>query len=290
MGQKSNIITLKNSQIRFSSLEHGTSETALLHTFLQQLHRLFILSPGVLKIKGQSSVYLLNTVFQKVGTKFYLSLELFFRTKQLARYRLKLKTPHTISFNKTKFLLLFLKLNFSTSTLISSVKVSNSCLLVNRKESRFLLIAYYKCLKRYAGPLFPRRLSTFFDLLKLTVLLFRGQLKVAFFIRLLADIFSILQKKKHTKYLQFLKLVFSKLVYARLKAKSSIAGIKFILWGKLKGKTRGSTTSIIVGQIPIQSVTSSVEYSKCHSYTVYGVFGFKLWAFGSSTRYIKKTV
>jgi hypothetical protein len=56
MGQKANITTIKKSQIRFSSLEQSCSEYILINIFLQQLHRLFILSPGVLRIKRQVSV------------------------------------------------------------------------------------------------------------------------------------------------------------------------------------------------------------------------------------------
>ena len=283
MGQKANITTIKKSQIRFSSLEQSCSEYALINIFLGQLHRLFILSPGVLRIKRQVSVYLLNSSIQKTGSKFSLLLDIFFRTKQLVRYRLKLNkftnNHKSLVGGGFNFLFRFLNRVFSSSLLFLSIRVINNILITNKKESTFLLKNYYISFKRYSVSLFPRRLSAFFDLLKLSFLLFKGKLKISFFIKLLADVFSILQKKKHVRYLQFIKLLFSKLLYTRYKKKSTLLGVKFLLWGKLKGKTRGSTSSIVLGKIPVQTVSANVDYAKCHSYTVYGVFGFKIWLF-----------
>jgi ribosomal protein S3 len=55
-----------------------------------------------------------------------------------------------------------------------------------------------------------------------------------------------------------------------------IKGIKFVINGKIKGKTRSTSNSISFGKVPTQSVSKNIDYSKIHVFTIYGVFGFKL--------------
>lgn len=106
------------------------------------------------------------------------------------------------------------------------------------------------------------------------------------YLQLLGQIFSILLKKKHTKFFLFLKKLFTEL---RLQTKeqvinnkkkiilfSSILGIKFHLNGKLKGKPRASSLKIITGKIPCQTISSNIKYNKITVYNRYGAFGLKL--------------
>jgi ribosomal protein S3 len=58
--------------------------------------------------------------------------------------------------------------------------------------------------------------------------------------------------------------------------RSRVRGIKFVINGKIKGKTRSSSNIISFGKIPTQSISKVVDYSNIHVFTVYGVFGFKL--------------
>jgi ribosomal protein S3 len=80
-----------------------------------------------------------------------------------------------------------------------------------------------------------------------------------------------------------LKLIFKNLILASKdfegKNKKSILGIKLIVSGKIKGKPRSSTTCIQVGSVPSQSLDKDVDFSKLHVYTLYGVFGFKIWIY-----------
>lgn len=59
--------------------------------------------------------------------------------------------------------------------------------------------------------------------------------------------------------------------------KQTISGIKFIINGKLKGKTRSKSFNQVFGAVPIQTLKCNIEYAKSHAFTIYGVFGIKIW-------------
>lgn len=52
-----------------------------------------------------------------------------------------------------------------------------------------------------------------------------------------------------------------------------------VINGKLKGKPRSSTFNKVFGSVPIQSLSLDIEYAQAHAFTLYGVFGIKLWVF-----------
>ena len=58
-----------------------------------------------------------------------------------------------------------------------------------------------------------------------------------------------------------------------------IKGVKFLINGKLKGKTRANSILIVKGLVPAQTISANIDFSKTHVFTVYGVFGFKIWIF-----------
>jgi len=58
-----------------------------------------------------------------------------------------------------------------------------------------------------------------------------------------------------------------------------IKGLKFLIQGKLKGKPRSKSFLYTVGRIPVQTVTANIDFAKSHVFTIYGVFGMKLWIF-----------
>jgi hypothetical protein len=92
------------------------------------------------------------------------------------------------------------------------------------------------------------------------------------FLIVIGQLFKPLQKKNHTKFFFWLKSIFSFLL-----AKNYVHGLKFVINGKLKGKTRSSTLKMSVGSVPIQSLNKKITFSKVHVYTILGAFGFKLW-------------
>lgn len=282
MGQKSNVLTIRKVGVNFNSHEKNDKQFIVLYTILQHLQKLFL----------KVDVCLLNWSFQKSSNKIYLNFDIFFRTRKLIKYRkffkkLKLKNIKSnvrsyyinsiIKFIKSKFSFFLISLKFS---------VSNNLLLKKNKLHTKLLFEFYDLFRRYSKLLFPRRVNFFLDFIKLSVLLFCGFLKISFFIKLLAEVFTILQKKRHSFFFQFIKFFFITLINYNVKSFSvitnktffnKISGIKFIVAGKLKGKPRASTLNMSLGIVPIQSLGLNIEYSKQHIYTRYGVFGFKLW-------------
>ena len=89
-----------------------------------------------------------------------------------------------------------------------------------------------------------------------------------------SKIFSRLHKRKHSRFLIFIKTLFNFYV-----SKNFYKGFKLIINGKFGGKTMSSINSLMEGNISIQSLKKNIEYSKIHTYTPYGVYGIKLWVY-----------
>jgi len=101
------------------------------------------------------------------------------------------------------------------------------------------------------------------------------------YVFLLGEIFRRLTKKKHGKFLLFVKILF-KFIITKYKFRyvyDQILGIKFIISGKIKGKLRARNTSIQIGLIPISTQNKNIEFSKSHVFTIYGTYGIKVWVY-----------
>jgi len=86
----------------------------------------------------------------------------------------------------------------------------------------------------------------------------------------------------HSKFFIFINKYFNFLLSSSLNLCSSFSrllGIKFCINGKLKGKPRSSNYMFVAGTVPIQSLSASIDYSKAHAFTIYGVFGIKIWVY-----------
>lgn len=280
MGQKSNILTVRKALVQYNSSEKNQNQFILTYLVLQHLQKLFL----------KSDVCLLQCNIQENSNKIYIAFDIFFRTRKLIKLKKffkKLKFKNNLK--QTYFLgsiIKFIKAKFFSFLIVFKFSVSNRLLLKKNKLQQKLLVEFYDLFRRYSKLLFPRRINFFLDFIKLSVILFCGSLRVSFFIKLLAEIFTILQKKRHSFFLQFIKFFFSTLITFNLKTITSftnnfffnkICGIKFIASGKLKGKPRASSLNLSLGNIPTQSLALNIEYSKIHIFTRYGVYGFKLW-------------
>ena len=130
--------------------------------------------------------------------------------------------------------------------------------------NRFIKEILFWKVKRFSYTLFPRRFSFFKDFLKLSILFFRGALDNNYYLRLLGEIFRILQKRRHSKYLIFitfyLKLLFTK--FTKIQTSSKILGLKFVINGKLKGKTRSNCFKLNIGSLPNQTIMLNIQFTK----------------------------
>lgn len=129
---------------------------------------------------------------------------------------------------------------------------------------------------------FPRRLRFFLEFIQLSILFLENKIEIKFFISILCEIFRILTKKLHSKFFIFINEYFKFLLSNPLNNKHFLLGIKFIINGKLKGKTRSNSYTFKLGTIPIQSLKAAVDFTKAHTFTRFGVFGFKLWIYKNS--------
>ena len=152
---------------------------------------------------------------------------------------------------------------------------------LNKTLNKHVVVYFYEQVRRFNSILFSRRFNLFIDFIKFTAFFVESKINSDRYLYLLGQIFRILPKRKHSRFLFFLKFIFKTVVdlNTRTKIPSSIRGVKFLINGKLQGKTRASSSSIQVGSVPIQSLDKNVDFSRLHVYTLYGAFGFQMWVY-----------
>jgi hypothetical protein len=267
MGQKSNIVTLRVTEKYLHLYRLSNTEFLYGFYFSNLLKNLFNLR----------KVFVTSLILNFSENKIYIYLDLFFRAAKVLFFK---KAKFIPNFNKTHTLAFFTSLN-----LLRKKKIVFNFNIINLKlkKKKIILFNLFKVNKRYAFSMFPRRFNFFLDFLKLSILFKENDIKASFFLTILAEVFRILQKKKHAKFLFFLNKHFKNLISLNYATNASnLLGIKFIIRGKLKGKRRKSNAIINCGQIPVQSLSKQIEFAKTHAFTVYGTFGLKLWVYRSN--------
>lgn len=206
-----------------------------------------------------------------VSNTLFFNLELFFLTSKISVLRKKLG-----------FLGNFKSNNIFNDFVLKQFKILRvNCFffnfsIINFKIKKPLVFFFFKKLKKSGLFLFSRRFSFFLDFIKLLSLFSSSQISAETFLVFIQKIFKNLTKKNHNQFLSFLKTCFLLLISSSKKP-NAIKGLKLLISGKLKGKPRSSSTLILVGNISTQTLDSKIDFSKTHVYTVYGVFGLKLW-------------
>ena len=266
MGQKSNLLTLQKNNKQELNLQVQNSKLFLKgYVFMNKFERLL----------SKKNILISTKELNVESNKLFLNISLFFRSNKTLFYRRKgFVSKKKIVNNNTSLETLFFK-NLNSSVL--SINLLN----LNNYLDRDLLNAFYKSFKRFVGVLFNRRFNLFIDFLKINALFLKSKVSSKVYLSLLGQIFRILPKSKHGRYLLFLKLLFKALIDISENSKNSfikpILGVKLLISGKLKGKPRSTVSCIQVGSVPSQSIDKNVDFSKIHVYTLYGAFGFKIW-------------
>lgn len=269
MGQKSNVLTLrKKKNLNFSGNEKES---------IKFLYGLYFLKSFEQLLK-RKNILLVETNINFISNQLYLDLTFFFKVAKLISYRKKiLKKQKESTFCKAKATN-FLIREFS---LLRSNLVSFKLRIINKKINKRLVRFFYTKMKRFSGLLFSRRFNFFADFLKASALFTEDYLSIKSYLSFLGQIFKVLQKKTHGRFLAFLRVVFELIIIdpkvKQLSKKSNVKGLKFILNGKLKGKTRATTSCSQFGRVPISTVSKNITFAKLHVHTLYGVFGFKAW-------------
>lgn len=272
MGNKTNLFTLR-PEYTFNSSRLDINEFLYTYFFLNSLEFLFI----------KKKVFLTNSNLLLFNNKIFLTLFIFFRVAKIFKFLKFKKIKSNNFFNPVikKKSFTFLLNSFKTlkiNLLIYTVVNLNFFLRKNKKKICLL----FKSLKRIAVVLFPRRFRFFLDFIQISVLFLKQKISTKFLLKNLVDIFRMLQKKLHAKFLNFVSHYFKLLLFESKNLffnKFNLKGLKFIIAGKLKGKPRSTKYIFTTGRVPIQTMDCIIDYAKDHAFTIYGVFGFKLWLY-----------
>ena len=80
--------------------------------------------------------------------------------------------------------------------------------------------------------------------------------------------------KRHNYFLTFLRRIIT--VFLSCKT-SKVKGIKICISGRFNRAPRAKSRIILVGDMPIQTISKQIDYHETTSYTKNGTFGIKLW-------------
>lgn len=272
MGQISNTLTIRQQNFKLNLLNSEPKPFLYGFNFINQFRR-SLNKKGVLLVNSNLN-FLTNTSF--------FNIQLFFKSIKSKTYKLNfslLKSRKNLddykNFRINKLFITQFKLLKKSVTIL---RINNLNKEIDLKVIKFLYLNF----KRFTNLLFARRFNLFIDFIKLTSLFIVSKIDSNTYLYVLGQIFRLLTKKKHSRFMYFLKYLFTRLIKSTSKSQNSmIKGIKFIINGKILGKPRSSSSRLLVGSVPIQTLNSNISFSKTHVYTLYGVFGFKFWVFYS---------
>lgn len=223
--------------------------------------------------------FLLNdSGFVHSGNTSHVFLDLFVQTSKLLRYKKKL-VPLKRSLKEVNSNLLSYKKRLSSllKFRVSKVNIpSNTVLRVNYlnyqvKDSK-RMSDIYTHFKNQQRLMFSRRVNLFADFLKAVYLLKNKAVGVNLFLVILGEVFRRLTKRKHSRFIAFVRVLSQYLVNSGV-----LKGLKFAISGRLMGKPRASTAKVLFGSLEANSVSSNCQYAQIDVYTFDGAFGLKLW-------------
>jgi ribosomal protein S3 len=102
---------------------------------------------------------------------------------------------------------------------------------------------------------------------------------------LLSDYISyrLMKTKSHTQFLYTLRDILVTLQKTKI---SKIKGVKIKVKGRFNGKARSASKIIIIGEMPVQTLTEKIDYFESTSYTSNGTFGVKVWIVGLNKKIV----
>lgn len=99
-----------------------------------------------------------------------------------------------------------------------------------------------------------------------------------FLANFIASKISILRSKINKKsQAQFLTLVKSLIFYVKNNTNANFEGIKIVVKGRINGVPKTKKWVIFEGVLSLQQTENNIDYSYVPSFTVYGIFGVKVW-------------
>lgn len=86
--------------------------------------------------------------------------------------------------------------------------------------------------------------------------------------------FQLKKIKRHKFLLSFLKQTLSFLLTSSL---TKIKGVKIIVKGRLNGVPRAKHKIIVIGDVPVQTISTKLDYSQLTAHNSNGSYGIKVW-------------
>jgi len=86
--------------------------------------------------------------------------------------------------------------------------------------------------------------------------------------------FQLKRTKRHKYFLSFLNKTLIILLNSSL---SQIKGIKIIVKGRLNGVSRAKQKTILIGDLPVQTIDAKLDYIQTTTYNSNGSYGIKIW-------------
>ena len=80
--------------------------------------------------------------------------------------------------------------------------------------------------------------------------------------------------KRQKFFFSFLKQSLSVMLNSEI---STVKGIKIILKGRLNGVPRAKHTILVIGDVPVQSISETIDYSQTTVHNSNGSYGIKVW-------------
>lgn len=228
--------------------------------------------------------------FNISNSNLYFSNNIFINHLKLTQYKKRFKKIKKAKDLRTKkFLQLFkaIALKEKLSKIIINLKFLNKYV----EQSHYTFLSF--SLKKYKNSsLFYKKENLFSDFISLTILFTLKKINIKTYLNIFVKIFQTLIKKQHGFFFQFLEFFFKLLIikYNKFLKKNSknqadklyFKGFKFLIFGKLKGKTRASKHLIKIGRTPLQSIDKKIFFAQQPAFTTTGTFGINLWVYSET--------
>jgi len=181
------------------------------------------------------------------------------------------------------------KKNLFMSDSTDLIKLTNSIYFFLNKENFFSndlkILIKVRDIHKYSENLVPLKMdylnkifrrylkeNLFTDLLSVSVTAMLLKNSSQFLVNFL--ILKLKVIKNQNKILVYLKLILSELIN---KDVFKVNGIKFIINGRFNKSPRSRKKDIVLGSIPLQTISADIDYFQSTVFTIVGTFGLKLW-------------
>lgn len=288
MGQKTNAsifrLGLKNSEWKYKYLEKNTEESTIflyknveITNYIDTIFKHYNLLIHNCKIEytqDNANIFISFFELKTHGTKFSLSNP---EKINSAQHQKKLT-----SFLIKNILTVCLSLYIKNKTINIKTQNLNKKFEIDLQKTKRYFLEYKKTLK-----VLKKFLKTAWQKNLIKILFISAAEKSS--AKLIANTISIYinkHKKKHNYLLFLLKKIFTILINVNF---SKIKGIKISITGRFNGVPRAKKKIIRIGEIPLQSFNSSIDYYNSVSFTQNGTFGVKVWICENFKNYVLTT-